>query len=246
MPAVDLAEVSLPACTWRRSRLATIATLTIIGGTIRSSTHSRSRGHGVYGELRRQIVLNERAPGAVLTELALAADLSSSQSVIREALIRLEGDGLVVRSGYQGTVVTDLDAEEAAEILALRKRMETRAARRVCRRVNGGDISALTGQLTEMRRAATAEDLGALVSADTDFHLALFRISGLLAMEPILARCILHTHRFRAWAPWHRRPMMQTADRHVPILDALAARDATALHQELATHLDTIVEMKPT
>jgi DNA-binding GntR family transcriptional regulator len=190
-------------------------------------------------------VLNERAPGTVLTELALAAELSSSQAVIREALIHLEGDGLVVRSGYQGTVVTDLDAEEAAEILGLRRRMETRATRHICRRASGGDVAALQEQLAEMRRAALTNDLWALVSADTGFHLALFRISRLFAMEPILARCILHTHRFRAWAPWHRRPMMQTADRHVPILEALAARDAAALRQELEIHLDTIVETKP-
>jgi DNA-binding GntR family transcriptional regulator len=190
-------------------------------------------------------VLNERAPGAVLTELALAADLSSSQAVIREALIRLEGDGLVVRSGYQGTVVTDLDAEEAGEILGLRKRMEIRATRRICRLVSGGDMAVLSERLAEMRRAAAEDDLWALVSADTDFHLALFGISGLFAMQPILARCILHTHRFRAWAPWHRRPMMQTADRHLPIIEALTARDAAALRQELERHLDTIVETKP-
>lgn len=190
-------------------------------------------------------MLNERAPGAVLTELALAADLSSSQAVIREALIRLEGDGLVVRSGYQGTIVTDLDAEEAAEILSLRKRMESRATRRICRRASGGDVAVLSGQLADMRRAASEDDLWALVSADTDFHLTLFGISGLFAMQPILARCILHTHRFRAWAPWHRRPMIQTADRHVSIIEALAARDAAALRQELERHLETIVETKP-
>jgi DNA-binding GntR family transcriptional regulator len=83
-----------------------------------------------------------------------------------------------------------------------------------------------------------------MVSADTAFHLALFRLSGLHAMEPILARCILHTHRFRAWAPWHRRPLMQTADRHVPILQALEARDAMLLRRQMELHLDTIVERR--
>jgi DNA-binding GntR family transcriptional regulator len=187
-------------------------------------------------------VLNELAPGTVLTELSLAARLDSSQAMIREALLRLEGEGLVTRSGHQGTTVTDLDAEAAAEILGLRRRIETRATRAVCRRVSGGDLTKLRALLATMREAAATDDLWLMVRADTEFHLALFRISGLYAMEQILARCILHTHRFRAWAPWHRRPLTQTAERHLPILEALDARDAAALRRQVEIHLDTIVD----
>ncbi len=212
---------------------------------IRSQALGRTRGRSVYDALRRQIVLNERPPGTVLTELALAAELSGSQAMIREALLRLEGEGLVTRSGYQGTLVTELDAEEADEILALRRRIETRAVRAVCRRVAGGDIAVLRARHTDMVAAAATDDLWALVRADTDFHLTLFSLSGLAAMRPILERCILHTHRFRAWAPWHARPMQRTADRHIPILEALAARDPAELRRQLEIHLDTIVETKP-
>jgi DNA-binding GntR family transcriptional regulator len=189
-------------------------------------------------------VLNELAPGAVLTELALASELGSSQGAVREALLRLEGEGLVTRSGRQGTTVTDLNAEEAAEILGLRRRIEGRAAAAVVRRFGAGDRTRLDAQLAAMRDAAAAEDLWAMVRADTEFHLALFGIAGLHAMEPILARCILHTHRFRQWAPWHRRPLTQTAERHVPLLDVLAARDAAGLRRQIEDHLDTIVEKR--
>ncbi len=202
----------------------------------------RSRGQGVLAELRRRIVLNDLPPGQVLTELALAATLDASQALIREALLRLEGEGLVTRSGHQGTMVTHLDAEEAMEILDLRRRIEGRAAAAICRRAVQGDLAALAAHLEAMRAAGRAQDLWAMVSADTEFHLALFRLSGLDAMAPILARCMLHTHRFRAWAPWHQRPLAHTAERHVPILAALAARDAAALRHALEFHLDTIVE----
>ncbi len=189
-------------------------------------------------------MLNELVPGSVLTELALAAELSSSQGAIREALLRLEGEGLVTRSGHQGTTVTDLDATVAAEILGLRRRIETRAAAAIMRRCNAGHMVLLREALEAMRGAAADDDLWAMVRADTEFHLALFRISGLAAMEPILARCILHTHRFRLWAPWHRRPLRDTADRHLPLLAALEARSAAGLKRELEKHLDTIVETR--
>ena len=63
-------------------------------------------------------------------------------------------------------------------------------------------------------------------------------------MTPILARCMLHTHRFRLWAPWHRRPLHETASRHLPILDSLRVGDPARLARDLGNHLDTIVERK--
>ena len=200
------------------------------------------RGHAIQGELRRRIVLNEWQPGSVLTELALAAELSSSQASIREALLRLEGEGMVTRSGHQGTTVTDLDAAAATEILGLRRRIEGRAAKAVIQRRSAADMARLHVLLGDMREAANDNDVWAMVRADTEFHLALFRIAGLHVMEPILSRCILHTHRFRLWAPWHRRPLRDTADRHLPILAALENGDAAGLKREVEHHLDTIVD----
>jgi DNA-binding GntR family transcriptional regulator len=188
--------------------------------------------------------MNDLAPGTVLTELGLAADLACSQAMVREALLRLQGEGLVRRSGRQGTSVTDLDSETALEILDLRRRIELRGARRAVKRAGIGDISRLDALLDAMHRAAAANDAWALVEWDTEFHLALFHASGLHAMEPILARCIMHTHRFKLWAPWHQRPLSQTASRHEPILEALRDRDGTALTRELSNHLDTIVERR--
>lgn len=192
--------------------------------------------------MRRRIVLNELRPGTVITELGLAAEYESSQGAIREALMRIEGEGLVIRSGHQGTIITGLEQHEAEEILGLRRRMEGRAASAAVRRVVPDDIADLQGVLTDMSDAAEQDDLWAMVQADTGFHLSIFRIAGLHAMQPILARCILHTHRFRLWAPWHQRPLRATADRHRSIMTALENRDGPALKREIEAHLDTIVE----
>jgi DNA-binding GntR family transcriptional regulator len=178
----------------------------------------------------------------VLIELALAQDLRCSQSAVREALLRLDGEGLVVRAGRAGTTVTDLDAPTASEILDLRRRIELRAARHAARRATGGDYARLEALQEAMDQAAQAGDAWALIERDTDFHLALYRIGGVPALAPILARCIMHTHRFKLWAPWHRRPLAATAARHRPILAAVRAGDAAALIHTIADHLDTIVE----
>lgn len=189
-------------------------------------------------------MLNDLTPGSVLTELGLATDLGCSQAAIREALLRLEGEGLVQRAGHHGTTVTDLDADTALEILDLRRRIELRGARRAARRVTAGDLTGLMRIQAAMEQAAVRDDAWAVLEADMDWHAALFRISALHAMIPILARCMLHTHRFRLWAPWHHRPLQETASRHLPILDALRAGDPARLARDLGHHLDTIVERK--
>ena len=186
--------------------------------------------------------MNEMRPGSVLTELGLAETLGCSQSTVREALLRLEGEGLVARAGRQGTTVTDLDRETAEEVLMLRRRLELRGARRAARRAGAGDVAALEAVQAAMEAAARRGDAWGVVERDLELHLGIFRLSGLLALEPILARCTLHTHRFKLWAPWHRRPLEETASRHRPMLAALAAGDGGALSAELARHLDTIVD----
>jgi DNA-binding GntR family transcriptional regulator len=192
--------------------------------------------------LRRQIVLNERTPGTVLTELALAAAGATSQAAVREALLRLEGEGLVTRAGRRGTTVTQLEPHEAAEMLGLRRRIETRAAAQVVQGAGAGCLARLRELVEDMNQAAREGDVWAMVEADIAFHLELFRPSGLEAMVPILERCILHTQRFNLWAPWHQRPLEQTASRHLLIIDALAAKDSSELRRRIGDHIDTIVE----
>jgi DNA-binding GntR family transcriptional regulator len=190
----------------------------------------RPDGPALLSRLRRRIVLNEFAPGHVLTELGIAAEIGCSQSAVREALLRLEGEGLV--------------HDAASEILDVRRRIELRGARRAARMAGAGDVAQLRGLLAAMHRAAEAADVWGVIEQDIELHLALFRIAGLEALEPILARCILHTQRFKLWAPWHQRPLEQTAARHAPLLDALQNGDGPLLTRLLAEHLDTMVERR--
>ena len=199
----------------------------------------------IYTTLKRRIVLNELRPGVTLTELAVAADLGSSQGPVREALMRLQEDGLVLRSGHRGTSVTPLNPEEAEEILALRRRIEVRAAPRAVRAVDAAALARLTHLREHMDAAAEAGDEYGLIELDTEFHLAIFRLAELRALEQILVRCILHSHRQKLWEPRHRRPLAETAARHDALLELVKARDGEALARAVGLHIDTIVEVQP-
>src|SRR3954465_853815 len=116
----------------------------------------RTRRHrSVSQALRREIMLGEIEPGAILLELELAARFQCSQSTIREALLLLQEEGLVQRSGHRGTRVSDLTRDEAAEMLRLRRDMECRAARRTFERRGTDLLPALRAQYASMEVAAT-------------------------------------------------------------------------------------------
>ncbi|MBN9305538.1 MAG: hypothetical protein BGO82_03510 [Devosia sp. 67-54] len=203
------------------------------------------RRDAIYSTLKRQIVLNELKPGKVLTELAIAADLGSSQGPVREALMRLQEDGLVQRSGHRGTTVTPLNPEEAAEILALRRRIEVRAAPRAMRAVDDAALKRLARLIELMGEAAAADDAYALIEHDTEFHLEIFRLADLQALEQILVRCILHSHRQKLWEPRHRRPLAAAVARHDILLELVRHRDGDGLANALGQHIDTIVQIEP-
>jgi DNA-binding GntR family transcriptional regulator len=194
----------------------------------------------VYGIVKRRIILNELTPETVLTELGLAREIGCSQGPIREALLRLQEDGLVVRSGRR-TVVTRLEAEEAEEMLALRRRIETRGALKAVLHADTRGLDELRDILAAMKEAAALGDEYRVIEADKDFHLALFRLSGLDALGQILARCIMHSNRYKLWAPEHRRPLIETALRHDVLFERLTAGDGIGLAAALGVHIDTIV-----
>ena len=165
----------------------------------------------VYGHVKRRIMLNELKPETVLTELGLAHEIGCSQGTIREALLRLQEDGLVSRTARRGTIVTRLTADEAQEMLVLRRTIETRGAPRAAKACTSDLLTTLERIRAAMDEAAADQDEYRLIEADKDFHLAIFRASGLDALEQILVRCIMHSHRCKLWAPgtgvrWSPRP----------------------------------------
>jgi GntR family transcriptional regulator, rspAB operon transcriptional repressor len=195
----------------------------------------------VYESLKRRIMMNELKPESAITELGLAKEIGCSQGTIREALLRLQEDGLVTRAGHRGTMVTRLDAEEAREILALRRRIEVRGALKAAPNVTDDALRRLHEVMREMESAARLDDAFALIEFDMAFHLTIFRLAGLDALEQILTRCTIHTHRSKLWAPGHRRSLIDTARRHDVLAERLAARDGAGLAAAIGEHIDTIV-----
>ena len=83
-----------------------------------------ARSSEVFETLKREIMLGDLPPGTPLTELEIAARFACSQGPVREALLFLQQDGLVMRKGHRGTHVSDCTEREAVEMFRLRQSIE--------------------------------------------------------------------------------------------------------------------------
>src|SRR3954451_23880770 len=107
---------------------------------------------GVYEAVKALIMDRHLEPGAKINMDALARDLDVSPTPVREALARLEADGLVTKRALVGyTAVPLLDAAGLTELFELRKLLEPAAARWAAESIDRPAASALVGMVTEIR-----------------------------------------------------------------------------------------------
>ncbi len=127
-----------------------------------------------YEQLRTAIMRGEIPPGEKLTEAHLAERLGVSRTPIREALGRLESEGVVMRDG-SGLVATRLDAKAASEVLLIRELLEPYCAETSAPALTPAELARLDSLVAEMRAAATT-DGGNVERAELNirFHDALY------------------------------------------------------------------------
>lgn len=205
------------------------------------------KGNAVYHAVKRAILLRRLHPGQALLEQQIAAAMGCSQGTVREALLRLEQDGLVTRRGYQGTVISNTSLEEAAQMTRIRIALETDSARRAAVACTEADLARLDAIIDRMAEAEEVHDGYALSEIDREFHLTIFRIARLATLEPILTRCALHIHRFtygngpKDVTPGNRIGLPSSVEQHRIVRDALATRNPEIAAQAMRDHIETVI-----
>ena len=135
----------------------------------------------VYRELRKAILNGVFAPGQMLRQEEVASRLGVSRSPLREALPRLEAEGMVVLQPRRGYAVVTLDPEEIGEAFDLRQLLETELAQRSVTRRTEADIAQVYRIISEMAALASATadaDVARWFELNLEFHNALLLPSG--------------------------------------------------------------------
>jgi DNA-binding GntR family transcriptional regulator len=123
----------------------------------------------VYERLRDEIASGVLEPGTQLVEARIAEDLGVSKTPVREALIRLQRDGLVSIEPYRGARVVEPSPTDVREILELRLLLECQVARELAIRRPPDVIEALRHSIAASRAALTSGDRTALLDSVTEF-----------------------------------------------------------------------------
>ncbi|SDF40866.1 GntR family transcriptional regulator [Thalassobaculum litoreum] len=194
----------------------------------------RSMPAEIAALLREEILDGVLAPDARLPQEHLARRFGTSQAPIREALRRLEAEGLAVSVANRGVRVAGLSAAEAEEIGALRLALEPGLAERAAGRAALVDVAAARAAIGAMERASTP---AALMTANAAFHDALYAA----ADRPITLELVTGLRaRYERYLRLMWRMTGHAAlsnDEHGEILALVLAGDGVGVHRVMERHI---------
>lgn len=185
----------------------------------------------------RNLILNgDLAPGSKISQDALAARFGASRIPIREALNRLESDGLVLIKPNRGAWVAKLDLAECLEIYKIRERLEPLALSEAVAHMTDAEIDFLESLVIQMTET---QDPDTFLRLDREFHLASYKSSGMQLMGGMVERFWNTTQHYRrAFTKLlgNKRNWIIHAE-HKLMIDALRRRDAEGASQLLHQHI---------
>src|SRR5687768_6343863 len=133
---------------------------------------------GVHRVLRAAILEGRVPPGGQLREAHIAADLGISRSHLREALTKLEEEGLVERIPFRGAFVVEVSARDVAEIASIRLLVEPLAGELSMDLLRGRERPTLLQTIEDLNRATEENDIPASIDAHLRFHRLFYDFSG--------------------------------------------------------------------
>jgi DNA-binding GntR family transcriptional regulator len=179
-----------------------------------------------YQELRDAILSGQLEPAARLNQDELARRLGVSRAPVRDALNRLEAEGLVkTLSRTGGVVVAEASEQEMVGIYELRAILDTASTRLACERMGRDDLARLRAIVDETERATEAGNLPAIVHTHAQFHYLIYAACGNLELTRVAQNLWDRSYRYRVLALSSPENARRGLAQHRAILAALEARD---------------------
>jgi len=181
--------------------------------------------------IRELIITGELAAGEQLRQRDLAQRFGVSQTPVREAMRRLESEGLVVGDTHRGFTVVEPDDGPVEENFQIRAALESLGASLASRKIDAAGLARLQALNDRMR--ALADDDPGYADLNREFHFTVYSCAG----SPLLLTLMR-----LLWASLHGGPRVlrshaESARQHDAILGALGAGDAAAAHARTYRHI---------
>jgi DNA-binding GntR family transcriptional regulator len=197
-----------------------------------------SAADAAYNGIIDLVLNNELRPGERTSVYLLAGRLDIGRTPVKEAITRLQNEGLLSVTGRSGTVVNTVDRSQAAQLLALRRALEEFAAETAVANVTDKDIRHLKKCLAKLGRPSSTSEF---VRTNTEFHSLIVA----LAQNPFLVRAYaqlqiqMQVVTYLMERGVNPKEVATRQKEHVAIVAALESRDVKAMKTALREHILT-------
>jgi DNA-binding GntR family transcriptional regulator len=186
---------------------------------------SGTTAEAVYRALRRGIIQGNLLPGARLRSDALANEMQVSRTPVREALRKLEAEGLVAHAGSR-LVVRAFSEQDLTELFYVREALEGMAARLAAENATPAEIAEIRELLDDMEAVRRRGDVATLRQLTGEFHRLICRASHNNRLLQSLQALLDHVRQIETSTLYNRGRPAQALKEHRGLLQAIEARDA--------------------
>ncbi len=195
--------------------------------------------NGIYGELKRRVVLLEYEPGQVLREKDLIEEFGVSRTPVREALIRLETEGLVRIVPNQGTFVSEVSFQQLRDVFEIRSFLVRLTGQLAAARITEDELKQVKSLVGRMRKEKSSKTLMRL---DSELHDLINRTTKNEVLVRILG--MLRDQAVRIWKFSHAEDAYWSGlhEEFEELIEALQRRDEEACGLILENHAKRFID----
>ncbi len=192
----------------------------------------------VFKTLREAIITGDLQPGERLMEIKLANELGVSRTPVREAIRKLELEGLVIMTARKGAEVAPINEKDLREVLEIRKALESLACALACRNAKEQDIRKMCSINDEINRAVNVEDIEMITKKDVEFHETINVLTDNQRLIQMLHQLKEHIFRYRFEYIKEMKNKRSIVEEHNKIIEAIAAKDAKKASAGIESHIE--------
>lgn len=196
----------------------------------------------VYEELMRAVRAGELQPGTMHSVVEISGRLGVSRTPVREALLRMAGNGMVRFERSRGVRILEVSTRDIEEIYSLRMILEVPSAYRAAELLTDELLGPVQQAFDRMQAAAAAGDESLFQAADVDFHAAILTAAGNRRVTEVAANTRIQMMD-RGLSTTATRTLADILLVHERILDAIRSRDPKASAEKMRDHLVETVRL---
>jgi len=192
----------------------------------------------VFETIRNAILSGNLKPGERLMEVQMAESLGVSRTPVREAIRKLELEGLVIMLPRKGAFIADLSVKDLTEVMEIRASLEGLAAGLAAVRIDQEELEDLEVKALKFHKAIESDDVDSLIHTDLEFHEAIFKASRNERLIQLNNNLREQVERFREIYHKKTNKSKETSKEHYEMVEAISNRDIDKAEKLARRHIE--------